>query len=117
MALTDWNWRHPVELQDVAWDCAAASAAWVLQAAGLAYPEADVVAGLGAERISPAWGLLDASGAGLVAYLAEIGVAASNNPQASWQEMIDAAGYQPMVMGGRQWCHWSGVRMAPAAFG
>jgi hypothetical protein len=79
--------------------------------------ESDVVAGLGPSRISPTWGLLDASGAGLVSYLAEIGVGAANNSNATWQDVVDAAGYQPMVIGGRQWCHWVAVRMGAAAAG
>jgi hypothetical protein len=111
MAVTDWDWRHPVELQDVPWDCAAASTAWALQAAGLPYSEAQVVAGLGPARISPGLGLLDASGAGLVEWLAEIGVTAESNPAATWADITAAAGHQPMVMGGRAWCHWTGVRI------
>jgi hypothetical protein len=111
MGLDSWNWRHPVELQDVPWDCAAASTAWALQAIGYPYSESDVVIGLGPSRISPAHGLLDASGAGLVEWLSTIGVAAENNPAATWADVTAAAGYQPMVMGGRQWCHWTGVRM------
>lgn len=111
MALNDWNWRHPVELQDVPWDCAAASTAWALQACGHPYTEAQVVAGLGPTRISPALGLLDATGAGIVAWLGEIGIGAANNPQASWIDIIGAAGHQPMIMGGREWCHWTGVRV------
>jgi len=53
----------------------------------------------------------------LVSYLAEIGVTAENNPNASWQEVMDAAGYQPMVIGGRAWCHWVAVRIGSAAVG
>lgn len=117
MGLEDWNWRHPAELQDVPWDCAAASTAWALQAAGLPYTEAQVVAGLGPARISPAHGLLDASGAGIVEWLAEIGVSAENDSAASWTELIDAAGYQPMVAGGRGWYHWTGVRISSVVFG
>jgi hypothetical protein len=83
-----------------------------LRTIGKEYTEQDVIAGLGPARISPTYGLLDASGAGLVDWLGSIGVAADNNPDATWQDLIDAAGFQPMVMGGRQWCHWSGVRMA-----
>jgi hypothetical protein len=59
--------------------------------------------------------LLDASGAGLVSYLAEQGISAENNPDASWDEVIAAAGFQPMVIGGRAWCHWVGVRMGTLA--
>jgi hypothetical protein len=79
--------------------------------------EQDVVTGLGPGRISPTYGLLDASGAGLVEYLGEQGIAAANNANASWQEVVDAAGYQPMVVGGRNWCHWVAVRMGGPAAG
>lgn len=117
MAPTDWNWRLPPELQDVPWDCSAASLTWALNAWGVSTTEAAVVAGLGPGRISPQWGLLDASGAGLVEYLAELGISAANNPDCTWLDIETAAGYQPMVIGGRAWCHWSGVRMGGTAFG
>jgi hypothetical protein len=112
MSLTDWNWRLPVELQDVPWDCAAASLSWCLRASGRSETEADVVAGLGPVRISPALGLLDASGAGLVSYLGELGISAANNPDASFEEVCAAAGFQPMLIGGRAWGHWVGVRIS-----
>lgn len=112
----DWDWRHPVELQDVPWDCAAASLAWALQAFGRNITEAEVIAGLGPQRISPTYGLLDASGSGLVEYLAELGIPAANDPDAAWEEVESAAGFQPMVIGGRSWCHWTGVRMGMSCF-
>lgn len=112
MSLEDWNWRHPVELQDVPWDCAAASLAWCLQACGRPYTEAEVVAGLGPTRISPAYGLLDASGAGIVDWLATIGIAAENDASATYSDIAGAAGHQPMLIGGRAWYHWSGVRLS-----
>jgi hypothetical protein len=116
MGVQDWDWKWPVELQDVPWDCSAASLTWALNAYGHGTSEADVVAGLGPQRISSQWGLLDASGAGLVSYLAELGIPAANNPDATWNEIEGAAGYQPMVIGGREWCHWVGVRMGGPAF-
>jgi len=81
---------------------------------GYEVSEQDVISGLGPTRISPTYGLLDASGAGLVSYLAEMGITAENNPQASWAEVMAAAGYQPMVIGGRAWCHWVAVRIGSA---
>jgi hypothetical protein len=116
MGLEDWNWRLPVELQDVPWDCAAASLTWCLNTIGRTETEADVVAGLGPARISPALGLLDASGAGLVEYLGELGIGAANNSNASFDDVLAAAGYQPMLMGGREWCHWVGVRICSPLF-
>lgn len=111
MALSDWNWRLSSDTQDYPWDCAAASIAWCLRAIGLDYSEQDVINGLGPQRISPALGLLDATGAGLVSYLSEIGVSAANNASASFADVQAAAGYQPMVIGGRAWCHWVAVRI------
>jgi hypothetical protein len=116
MSLSDWNWRLAADYQEVPWDCAATSLAWCLRAYGLPYSEADVVAGLGPARISPAYGLLDASGAGLVEYLGELGIASANNPDASWDDVMAAAGYQPMLIGGRTWCHWVAVRLGSALF-
>jgi len=117
MALTDWNWRLPTDLQDYPWDCSATSTAWCLRTIGRNETEQDVIAGMGPERISPSLGLLDASGDGLVEYLAELGVSAENNPSASWTDVIGAAGHQPMVIGGREWCHWVAVRMGTWAIG
>lgn len=117
MGLTDWNWLLPTDLQDYPWDCAACSTAWAMRTVGFAVTEQDVIAGLGPDRISPTYGLLDASGAGLVSYLAEQGITAQNNPDALWEEVMAAAGYQPMVIGGRAWNHWVAVRMGAAAAG
>lgn len=111
MSPTDWNWKLPVELQDVPWDCAAASLTWCLNTIGRKMSEEEVVKGLGPTRISPDLGLLDASGEGIVDYLAELGIAAENDADASWEDICAAAGHQPMLMGGRAWCHWTGVRI------
>lgn len=86
-----------------------------MRAIGFTVSEQDVITGLGPTRISPTLGLLDASGDGLVSYLAEMGIGAENNPYATWDEVMAAAGYQPMVIGGRAWCHWVAVRMGSAA--
>jgi hypothetical protein len=117
MALEDWNWRLPVDLQDVPWDCAACSTAWAMRTIGRSVSEQDVIAGLGPGRISPSLGLLDASGAGLVSYLAEQGITAENNGAATWEDVQYAAGFQPMVIGGRAWCHWVAVRIGSNLLG
>lgn len=114
MSLTDWNWRLAADLQDYPWDCSACSTAWAMRTVGYDYSEQDVIAGLGPSRISPSLGLLDASGAGLVEFLAECGIGAENDADASWDEIMAAAGHQPMVIGGREWCHWVAVRVGSA---
>lgn len=115
MGVEDWNFRLAADPQDYAWDCAACSLAWCLRTVGYDLSEQDVIYGLGPSRISPTYGLLDASGAGLVEFCGELGVTAHNNPEADWTDVIAAAGYQPMLIGGRGWCHWTAVRMGGIA--
>jgi hypothetical protein len=115
VSLTDWNWRLAADPQDYPWDCAACSTAWAMRTVGYEVTEQDVIAGLGPGRISPTYGLLDASGAGLVSYLGEMGITAENNASATWSDVLAAAGFQPMVIGGRSWCHWTAVRMGTLA--
>jgi hypothetical protein len=117
MGLTDWNWLLAPDPQNYPWDCSACSTAWAMRTVGYPHTEEDVIIGLGPGRISPSLGLLDASGAGLVAYLSEVGITAQNNASASWGDVMAAAGHQPMVIGGRAWCHWVAVRMGSAALG
>ena len=117
MGVSDWNWRLPADPQDYPWDCAACSTAWAMRTVGYDVSEQDVIDGLGPGRISPTLGLLDASGAGLVSFLAEVGISAENNANATWEDVQAAAGYQPMVIGGRAWCHWVAVRMGTSAVG
>jgi hypothetical protein len=114
MGLTDWNFLLPHDPQDYPWDCSANATAWALRTIGRDYSEQDVIAGLGPSRITPMYGLMDASGAGLVEWLAEIGVNAANNADASWADCTAAAGYQPLLIGGRAWVHWVAVRMGPS---
>ena len=112
MGVADWNWLLAADPQDYPWDCAACSTAWAMRTIGFEVSEEDVIAGLGPARISPTYGLLDASGAGLVSFLEEQGIHAANNPSASFADVAGAAGYQPMVIGGRAWNHWVGARMS-----
>lgn len=106
-----WDPMWPAELQDASWTCSAASLAWAMSAGGFETTELSVVVGLGPARISPALGLLDASGAGLVDYCRELGIGAENNGNASWSDVVAAAGSQPLLIGGRGWNHWTGVRL------
>lgn len=116
MAPHDWLWDNPPLYQSTSWTCSATSIAWSLTAMGQPATEADVVNEMGPARINPDVGLTDASGAGIVSYLAEIGIPAQNNSFASWDDVVAAAGYQPMVIGGRAWNHWVAVRMGAIAW-
>lgn len=69
------------------------------------------------EYLNATYGLLDASGAGIVEWLTSVGVSSLNDADANFQECLDAAGHQPMVVGGRKWCHWVAVRMGGPAAG
>jgi hypothetical protein len=115
MGVEDWHWRLAGDPQNVPWDCAACSLAWCLRTIGFDLSESEVIEGLGPGRISPTYGLLDASGAGLVGYVSELGISAESNPNADWTDVCAAAGFQPMLIGGRRWYHWAGVRMGPIA--
>jgi hypothetical protein len=117
MAKEDWNFALATDRQDLPWDCSATSLAWCLRSVGYTLSEQDVIDGLGPGRISPQYGLLDASGAGIVDYCAEIGVGAENSSSASWRDLTSAAGFQPMLIGGRRWCHWVAVRMGGDCYG
>jgi hypothetical protein len=44
-------------------------------------------------------------------------VQAANDGEADFDECLAAAGFQPMLIGGRTWNHWSGVRMGGLALG
>lgn len=115
MGITDWNWLLATDLQDYPWDCSACSTAWCTRTVGYSLTENDMIAALGPSRISPSLGLLDASGYGLTECLAEIGITSEYDGDASFDEVLAAAGYQPMVIGGRAWCHWVAVRMGGPA--
>lgn len=59
--------------------------------------------------ISPAWGLLDATGAGIVSWLALQPIQAQNGPL-DWSTLAGIAGGGPLIMGGAAFDHWIGVR-------
>jgi hypothetical protein len=96
--------------QSGAWQCSAASMAWLLDALGKPTSQDDVVNTLGPDRIDPSVGLHDGSGAGLVAVLsAAYGVSAINGP-VSFDDALGLAAAGPCLLGGGAWNHWTGVR-------
>lgn len=95
--------------QSKTWDCSAASLAWVLDSIGQPSSEDDAIALLGPGRVNAASGLLDASGSGVVAALAERGIGATNG-SLDFDSACSLAGSVPLMVGGIAWDHWAGVR-------
>jgi hypothetical protein len=99
----------PAVFQTGAWQCSAASTAWVLQSLGYSHSQDDVVALLGPEHISPALGLHFGDGRALVALLQSNGLVADNAP-VSFEDVLAKAGQRPLAIGGAAFYHWVGVR-------
>ena len=96
--------------QQVDYDCSAAATAWFGRSIGWQWTELNVLwefskAGI----ISPAWGLLDATGAGIVSWLALQPLQATNGP-VDWPRLVTMAGGGPLIMGGAKFDHWIGIR-------
>jgi hypothetical protein len=113
MAVYDPN--TPAIAQNDPWSCAPTSARWAMTAWGRRPTEQWFESTMLAEGVvSTDLGLLDASGAGLAAWLTkeygEFGFAARNNGHVSFDDVKSVAGQSPVLIGGRQWNHWSGVR-------
>lgn len=96
--------------QTKTWDCSAASLAWVLDSVGRSTSEDDAIAILGPSHVNASSGLLDASGAGVVAALSAIGVSATNRALPAFSDACGLAGSAPLMIGGVGWDHWTGVR-------
>src|SRR5216683_4995173 len=100
----------PPVFQTGAWQCSAASTAWVLQSLGYAHSQNDVVELLGANNINPELGLLFGDGRGLVALLQRLGLDARSQQPVSYDEVLAMAGTKPIAMSGAAFYHWVGVR-------
>lgn len=107
----------PAIAQNDAWSCAPTSARWALTAYGRAPSEAWVENSMLAEGVvSTGAGLLNASGHDLARWFTrhygEFGYDASNNGLVSFDEVAAEASQlkHPLMIGGRGWYHWSGVR-------
>ena len=106
----------PDEKQRQPWTCAIRSTMWLLKSIGI-----DVTPDEAQDAMSPRYvnsdvGLLDASGAGIVAVLRDRwGVKATAYPSLTFDQALEMAGRQPLAIGGRNWGgpgmgHWSAVR-------
>lgn len=104
----DQDAEQPRQQRD--WDCSAAATAWMGRSLGWGWQELDVAfefarAGLA----TPAVGLLDGTGAGIVRWLEQQPFPARNQ-RASWDIVNSFLGECPLIMGSSRYYHWIGVR-------
>lgn len=110
----------PIVPQNHPWDCAEQSTLWGMTAYGR-HPADTWMEGrmLADGIVSVEQGLLDASGAGLAAWITdqygEFGYSGHNNSRVSFDDVARLVGKEPVLIGGRAWNHWSGVRRYDAA--
>ena len=118
-----YNVLQPAFSQNDDWSCAPTSTRWGLWAYGREPTEQWLESSmLSAGVVTTQYGLMDASGAGLAAWLnAEYGPAeyggyvASNDPSVTFDDVAAEAEQRkhPLMIGGRSWGaggHWTGVR-------
>lgn len=99
------------------WSCSCTSARWALFSYGRQPSEQWLEQSmLSAGIVTTDWGLSDASGAGLARWLrteyGEFGYSSTNDPSLTFDEAAHEAqeGRHPLMLGGRRWGHWSGLR-------
>lgn len=105
----------PVIPQNHDFDCAEQSTLWAMTAYGRHPSDAWMEASMLTSGIeSTDLGLLVADGSQLAAWITEqygeFNYSAYNNGHVSFDDIRSVAGQTPVIVGGRQWNHWSGVR-------
>jgi hypothetical protein len=112
--------NHPAHPQEEHFDCSQESLEWALWSCGKQSQDDWLEnAMLDQGVMSKQDGLLDATGAGLAAFVnreyREFGFSASNEKSVTFALVAAEAGRYPLLIGGRTWGHWSGVRGYDAA--
>lgn len=111
-----YNKNEPTHPQDKSFDCSQESLEWALWALGRKPADAWLETTMIAEGVmSPEQGLLDATGAGLAAFVVrhygEDGFLANNEPIITFNWIAAEGGHAyPVLIGGRAWGHWAAVR-------
>ena len=101
----------PAEIQRQDWTCSIRSTMWLLKSIGIDVSPGDAQDAMSPRYVSQADGLLDSSGAGIVAVLRDTwGVTAFNRSVVSFDDVAGWAGQVPVAIGGRAWVHWTAVR-------
>jgi hypothetical protein len=116
-ALPVYDASVPAQAQDADYDCSQESAQWMLRAWGRSPDDGWMTQSLIDNGVmTPQLGLMDASGAGMAGWLnqeyGEFGYLASNEASVDFDDVADEAAElaHPLMIGGRAWCHWVGVR-------
>jgi hypothetical protein len=122
-----YNANEPAHPQDKSFDCSQESLEWALWALGRKPADGWLESTMIAEGVmSAANGLEDATGAGLAAFVGrhwgEFGFYGNNEPAVTFDQVaaegtgpgVNGKAY-PLLIGGRAWGHWSGVRGYDAA--
>lgn len=119
-----FNANEPAHPQDKSYDCSQDSLEWALHALGRAPTDGWLESTMIAEGVmSPDQGLLDASGAGLAAFIGrhygEFGFYGNNEPSVTFDGAAHEGDHAyPILVGGRRFGaagHWVGVRGYSAA--
>lgn len=111
----------PAFAQNDPWSCGPTSLRWAMWSIGRKPTESWIESQMIAENVAnPLVGVTDASGAGIAAFVneqyGEYGFTARNEPMATWDYLTTLAdGKYPILIGGREWGHWSGLRQAGAS--
>ena len=115
-----YNPDATVDAQPDDFSCSLQSAQWVLRSIGRnparGWLEQQLVGPLSAAPIiSREYGLMDATGRTIAAWLQrgsgdEMGVTFAARPVNTWEDLVALAGKGPMMLGGRTYGHWVGVR-------
>jgi hypothetical protein len=109
---------EPPHPQDSDFDCSQDSTEWALWSVGRRPTDQWLTQTMIAEGVmSVSLGLMDASGAGLAAFITRHygadGFVGTSKGQVSFDELMIGCGRYPMMIGGRRWGaggHWSGLR-------
>lgn len=110
-----YNASEPAIAQNDPWSCAPTSTRWAMTALGRHPSEAWMESQMLSDGIvSKEEGLRIATGGPLATWITEqygeFGYSASNDPSVSFDDVAAEAGKYPLLLGGRAWGHWSGVR-------
>ncbi len=111
-----YNPDAPVDLQPDEWSCSVESAQWLLRALGRNPQDSWIRPSLlGQGIVTTADGLMDASGRRIVRWFQEeygndMGHSYRALNPVTWEQLNELAGTRPVMIGGRAWNHWSGVR-------